>query len=71
MRHKALVRYLMIVGVLTLIGCRNSAPSPDPGVSSNGNTGNAAATSDANSGAAADSSAQKAPEFAPPACFRP
>jgi hypothetical protein len=66
MRHKALVRYLMIVGVLTLIGCRNSATSPDPGVSSYGNTGNATATSDANSGAATDASAQKAPELAPP-----
>jgi len=71
MRHKALIRYLMIVGVLTLIGCRNSAPSPDPGVSSNGNTGNATAASDANSGAAADASAQKAPEAAPQSVFAP
>jgi hypothetical protein len=71
MRHKALVRYLMIVGVLTLIGCRSSAPSPDPGVSSNGNTGNSTATSDANSGAAADSSAQKAAELAPPPAATP
>lgn len=71
MRHKALVRYLMIVGVLTLIGCRNSAPSPDPGVSSNGNTGNATTASDANSGAAADASAQKAPEAAPQSVFAP
>jgi hypothetical protein len=69
MRHNALVRYLMIAGVLTLIGCRNSAPSPDPGVSSNGNTGNA--TADANSGPAADSSAQKAPELAPPPVAAP
>jgi hypothetical protein len=71
MRHKVLVRYLMIVGVLTLFGCRNSAPSPDPGVSSTGNTGNATAASDANSGAAADASAQKAPELAPPPAATP
>jgi hypothetical protein len=62
MRHKALVRYVMIVSVLALIGCRNSATSPDPGVTSDGNTGNAAPTSGANSGPAQDSSAQKAPE---------
>jgi hypothetical protein len=72
MRHKALTRYLMIVTVLALIGCRNSATSPDPGVTSNGNTGNAAAASDANSAPPAQSSsAQNAPESAPAHIFAP
>ncbi len=72
MRHKTLVRYLMIVSVLTLIGCRNSSTSPDPGVASSGNTGNAAATaSDANSNGAAYSSAPNAPESAPPPAAAP
>jgi hypothetical protein len=62
MRHKALVRHLMIVSVFALIGCRNSATSPDPGVTSDGNTGNATPTSGANSAPAQDSGAQKAPE---------
>jgi hypothetical protein len=65
MRHQALVRNLMLLSVLALMGCRTSGTSPDPGVSSNGNTGNAAATADANSSATGDTSAQKAPEFAP------
>ena len=64
MRHKPLVRYLMIVSVLTLIGCRNSATTPDSAASSNANAGTAALPSDANSGATGNSSAQKAPEFA-------
>jgi len=64
MRHKGLGRYLMIAGVLALIGCRNSGTSPDPGVSSNGNAGNAATTSDANSGATEGSGGQNAPESA-------
>jgi hypothetical protein len=71
MRHKALTRYLMIVSVLALIGCRNSATSPDPGVSSNGNTGNAATTSDANSAPAQGSNAQNAPESTMAPVFAP
>jgi hypothetical protein len=49
MRHKTLVRYLMIVSVLTLIGCRNSTTSPDSNAPAGGN---AATSSDANSSAA-------------------
>jgi hypothetical protein len=71
MRHKALTRYLMIASILALIGCRNSATSPDPGVTSNGNTGNAATTSDPNSGPATSSSAQPPPESAPARIFAP
>src|ERR1700674_1391667 len=71
MRHKPLVRYLMIVSVLTLIGCRNSATTPDSAASSNANAGTAALPSDANSGATGNSSAQKAPEFAPPPAATP
>jgi hypothetical protein len=70
LRHKALVRYLMIVSVLVLIGCRNSATSPDPGVTSNGNTGNAA-TSDTNSVATEGPGGQKAAESAPARIFAP
>jgi len=62
MRHKALARYVMIVSVLALIGCRNSATSPDPGVTSDGNTGNAAPASGANSAPAQGASAQNGPE---------
>src|SRR5258708_38021632 len=64
MRHKALSRYLLIVGVLALTGCRNSATSPDPGVSSNGNEGSAASTPAANSGPTEGPGGQKAPESA-------
>ncbi len=71
MRHKALSRYLLIVGVLALTGCRNSATSPDPGVSSNGNEGNAASTSAANSGAREGPDGQKAPESALAHAFAP
>ena len=49
MRHKLLVRYLMIVSVLALIGCRNSTTSPDSNAPAGGN---AATSSDANSTAA-------------------
>jgi hypothetical protein len=49
MRQKTLVRYLMIVSVLTLIGCRNSTTSPDSNTPAGGN---AATSSDANSSAA-------------------
>jgi hypothetical protein len=62
MRHKVFVRYVMIVSVLALIGCRNSAPSPDPGVTSDGSTGNAAPASGANSAPAQGASAQNGPE---------
>ena len=59
MRHKALVRSLMIVSFLSLIGCRNSTTSPDSTTSSNGNP---AVTSDGNSATADGSSgAQNAP----------
>jgi hypothetical protein len=64
MRHKPLVRYLMIVGILTLIGCRNSATSPDSTASSNGNAGNAAISSPANVPSSENAGAQKAPESA-------
>src|SRR5579862_1764123 len=63
MRHKALVRSLMIVGVLALIGCKNSSISPDSSATTNGNTGNAAsATPDATASAPQNSSEQKAPD---------
>jgi hypothetical protein len=66
MRPKTLFRALMIVSVFALVGCRNSSTSPDPGVASSGNAGNAAATApDANSNGAAYSSAPNAPESAP------
>jgi hypothetical protein len=68
MRHNPLVRYLMIVGVLTLIGCRNSAPSPDSTTSTGGN---AAAPSAANSGAPEGSSGQNAPESGLAQAFTP
>jgi len=68
MRHKALVRYLMIVSVLTLIGCRNSATSPDSTASSNGN---AATTSNGNTDATEGSGGQKAPESALAHVFTP
>ena len=65
MRHQALARYLILASVLTLFGCRNSATSPDPGVSSSGNMGNAATPSATNAPAPEASSAEKAPESAP------
>ena len=71
MRHQALARYLMLASVLTLFGCRNSATSPDPGVSSSGNTGNAAAPSAANAPAPEGSIAEKAPESAPQPAVAP
>jgi len=71
MRHKALVRYLMIVSILALIGCRDSATSPDSAANSNGNSGNAVASSDANSGAPEGSGEQKAPESAIAHAFAP
>ncbi|MGA7795362.1 MAG: hypothetical protein WCA19_20170 [Candidatus Acidiferrales bacterium] len=71
MRHHSLVRYLTLIIVLSLFGCRNSGTSPDPGVSSNGNTGNAATSSAANAPAPDGSSAQNAPESAPLSVFAP
>jgi hypothetical protein len=72
MRPKTIFRALMIVSILALVGCRNSSTSPDPGVASSGNTGNApATTSDANSNGAAYSSAPNAPESAPPPAAAP
>lgn len=64
MRHKAFFRYLLIVGVFSLVGCRNSATSPDSSASPNGNGGSAATSSDANSSATGGSSGQKSPESA-------
>lgn len=46
MRRKVLFRYLMIVSVLALIGCRKSATSPDSNASTGGNA--SATTSDGN-----------------------
>lgn len=71
MRHQALARYLMLASLLALFGCRNSATSPDPGVSSNGDTGNAATSSAANVPAPEGSSAEKATESAPLAFLAP
>jgi len=62
MRHQALARYLMIVGVLALIGCRNSATSPDSTATSNGNTGNTSTSPETNVPAPQSSVGQKAPE---------
>ncbi len=66
-----MVRYLTLISFLTLFGCRNSATSPDPGVSSSGNTGNSATSSAANGPAPDGSSGQKAPESAPLSAFSP
>lgn len=49
MRHKALNRVILFVGVLALIGCHNSATSPDSAASSSGNAGSAATASGSNS----------------------
>lgn len=67
MRHKAFSRLLMIVGVLTLIGCHNSATSPGSSASSGGNTGNAATAPEANASAPGNSAAQTTTESAPEA----
>jgi hypothetical protein len=71
MRHKALVRYFMILCALTLIGCSNSATSPDSSASPNANGGSAATASQGNSGAAEGSSAQKSPGSAITHAFAP
>jgi len=71
MRHQSLVGYLTLITVLSLFGCRNSGTSPDPGISSSANTGNAAAPSAANAPAPEVSSAQNAPESAPQPAFAP
>jgi hypothetical protein len=71
MRLKALARCLMIVCVLSLIGCRNSATSPDPAVSSNQNAGNATTTAYGNSGAPEGSGMRKAPESVLAHAFTP
>lgn len=71
MRHKALVRYLMIVSVLALVGCRNSANSPDSAAPTNGNAGNAAATSEGNSGAPVASSSQNGQDSSLAHVFKP
>jgi hypothetical protein len=51
----------MIVGVLALIGCRNSATSPDSTAAPQANTGNAAPAADANSTATEGSGGQQGP----------
>jgi hypothetical protein len=61
MRHKALFPYLMIVSALTLIGCRNSATSPDSAASTNGNSSSPTTTSVGNSGPTEGSSGEKSP----------
>jgi hypothetical protein len=71
MRHTALVRYLMIVSVLALVGCRNSATSPDSAASNNGNAANTAAPSDGNSGAPVASSSQKSQDSSLAHVFAP
>lgn len=71
MRHKVLVRYLVIVSVLALIGCHKSATSPDSSSTSNGNAGNTATAPDANSGAPERSGEQKGPESALAHAFAP
>ncbi len=63
MSHKALVRTLIIVGVLALIGCRNSSISPDSNANPSGNTGSAASASpDATAPAPQNSGGQSAQE---------
>jgi hypothetical protein len=61
----------MIVSILTLIGCRNSATSPDSTASSNGNAGNAAISSPANVPSPEITGAQKAPESVPESAVAP
>ena len=70
MRPKALGRYLMIVGVLALIGCHNSATSPDSNTSSNPN-GNAATAPGTNAPSPGNSAVQTAPQSAPEAAAAP
>ena len=65
MRHKALNRIILLVGVLALIGCHNSATSPDSTASSSGNAASAATASGSNSTnspSAGNSAAQKGSE---------
>jgi len=71
MRYKALGRYLLIAGVLALVGCHKSATSPNSTASSNGNAGNAGNTSDGNSGPTAGYGGQRGPESAPARAFAP
>jgi len=71
MSHKSLGRYLMIVGILALVGCGKSATSPGSASSSDGSAGNTAATSGTNSGATQESGGQKASESAPAQIFAP
>src|SRR5579863_4595602 len=59
MKFKALCRYLMIVSVFALVGCRNSATSPDATATPNGNEGNTAATSNGNPDTSGGSAGQK------------
>jgi hypothetical protein len=70
MRSEALFCFLMTVCVLALVGCRNSATSPDPASVSNGNAGSAA-DADGNSGAAGNSAAQNSPESGSGTIFSP
>ncbi len=71
MRQKVLIRYFMIVSLVTIIGCRKSATSPDSAASSNGDPGNAAAASDGNSGAREGYGGQQGPESALGRAFAP
>jgi hypothetical protein len=63
MRHKAFRRFLLIVGVLTLIGCRNSVTPTESGAASNVNSDASAPGS--NMAAQGNSAAERGPE-APP-----
>jgi hypothetical protein len=70
MRHHALARFFMIVFILTLVGCRNSANSPDSSSSPNGSAAGGAPAS-GNSGATEGSGGQKAPESGLTSIFKP
>jgi hypothetical protein len=59
MRHEALGRHLMLLCILSLVGCRNSATPPDSTASTNGN---ADAASGGSSSTTQPSGEQKAPE---------
>jgi hypothetical protein len=62
MRHNVFARFLMIVSVLSLIGCHNSTTSTSPDSAASTNGGNAAAPSDGSAGGAQGSNGQNAPE---------
>jgi hypothetical protein len=71
LKRKILGRYLMLVCVLGLAGCRSSTNSPDSNASSSENGGNTAATSGTNSGSTAVSGGQNSPDSALSHVFSP